>query len=186
MERRRHVQGADGPRHDGATGHQNAFAAWAPAIADVLRETDALLVASGVDCLRHLPEDVQTSVIQVEWTWDLGDVARLQNQFDVMLAPCADTDFYRHKSDLRVLEGWAGGAVPVAGSVTYGDTVVHGENGYVADGAEDVYDALMALVGDKYLRRRLAKSGKDYVLRGRTIQKMAPRWRAALTNWENA
>lgn len=163
------------------TGHREAFTPWIDPLSDVLRETGSILLLVGSDYRALFPEDVRSKIIFSAWL-EIEHLAEVQSSFDVMLAPTLDTDFYKQKSDIRVLESWAAGAVPVVGpDGPYAKLVNSGTNGYVCNDVENVYDAIKTAVEDKYIRRRLVTAGQKWLYANRTPSQMTQRWKDSVT-----
>jgi O-antigen biosynthesis protein len=100
--------------------------------------------------------------------------------FDVALAPAAPSAFFTAKSDLRYLEAAALGLPVVADPAVY-PSVVDGETGLHATTPDDAREALLALVDDAGLRRRLGTAARAYVERERAMPVAARRWERALS-----
>lgn len=82
----------------------------------------------------------------------------------VYLAPLAPVEFNKSKSPLRILEGWALCACPVATDFgEYGTTVVAGENGRLVTDTESWYSALKRVIDDPEYRVTMAMAGRRRV-----------------------
>jgi len=79
--------------------------------------------------------------------------------FDIALAPLADNNFNRAKSNLRVLEYWAAGYPVIASPVEPYKFIREGVDGYLAMEENEWFDRLELLVKDKYVRNALANKG---------------------------
>ena len=164
----------------GSIGHEAAFREVVPALERVLAENAHVrFVSMGEDLGVLLNERFADRVLRLGYT-PFPDHPKVISQFHVSLGPCLDDDFYRSKSDLRLLESWASGGVFVGGRATYGGSVEHGVDGFVCDNADDYYSALTLLVNDDALRLRVSFAGRDRLLRDRTIGRVAPLWREAI------
>lgn len=82
---------------------------------------------------------------------------------DVYLCPLAEVDFNLSKSNLRIMEAWTLGAVPVASPVGEYCEIRHGIDGLLADTTEKWVAAVSRLVTDHQFRLSLALSGRKRV-----------------------
>jgi glycosyltransferase involved in cell wall biosynthesis len=98
---------------------------------------------------------------------------------DVALAPTDGSRAFRAKSDLRFLEYSAVGAATVGDPRLYG-TIEDGVTGLHARTASEVREAILALVDDAALRRRLADAAQAYVRAERTADATSAGWAAVL------
>jgi glycosyltransferase involved in cell wall biosynthesis len=98
---------------------------------------------------------------------------------DIGLAPTDGSRAFRAKSDLRFLEYSAVGAATVGDPRLY-DTIEDGVTGLHARSATEVRDALIALIDDVALRRRLADAAQAYVREQRTADATSADWAAVL------
>jgi glycosyltransferase involved in cell wall biosynthesis len=98
---------------------------------------------------------------------------------DIGLAPTDGSRAFRAKSDLRFLEYAAVGAATVGDPRLYG-TIEHTVTGLHAQSAADAHAAMLALVDDAALRRRLATAAGNYVRTERAADVTAADWAAAL------
>jgi glycosyltransferase involved in cell wall biosynthesis len=99
--------------------------------------------------------------------------------FDIALAPTDGSRAFRAKSDLRFLEAAAVGAAVVGDPRLYG-TIQDGVTGLHARTPTEARDAILALVDDAALRRRLGDAAQAYVREQRSMQVMAGQWADAL------
>lgn len=82
----------------------------------------------------------------------------------VYLAPLAPVEFNKSKSALRIMEGWALCACPVATDFgEYGATVVPGKDGRLVTGTESWYSALKRVIDDPEYRVTMAMTGRGRV-----------------------
>jgi SAM-dependent methyltransferase len=102
---------------------------------------------------------------------------------DVALLPLADTPFNRHKSDLKLIESCAAGAVPICSPVVYDAQAEHHEIAVFASSPEDWRAALVKLCRDpSELKQRRAK-GRLYVASRRMHGAMSAGREAVYRDW---
>ena len=165
----------------GGTGHERAVRPWLPAIADVLEaRSRARFRSVGQPFGRRLAERFGDRASAVPFT-ALDTYPAAMAAFDVALAPAAPSAFFSAKSDLRFLEAAALGVPVVADPAVY-PAVAHGETGLHASTAEEARKAMLALVDDHELRRRLGAAARAYVERERSSAVAAQAWADALKN----
>ena len=164
----------------GGTGHERAMRPWLPVIADVLEaRPQARFRSVGQPFGARLAERFGARATAVPFT-ALDTYPAAMAAFDVVLAPAAPSAFFSAKSDLRFLEAAALGLPVVADPAVY-PSVVHGETGLHAATPHEARDALLALVDDPALRRRLGDAARAYVERERAMPGAAGAWQRALT-----
>ncbi|MCR9070697.1 MAG: methyltransferase domain-containing protein [Alphaproteobacteria bacterium] len=88
----------------------------------------------------------------------------LLEKADIALLPLKDTPSNRLKSNLKFLEAAAAGAVTLAGTTIYADTVEHGRTGYLFD-TPDALETLLESLDDRDALERVRKAAHDYVQR---------------------
>ena len=98
---------------------------------------------------------------------------------DIALAPTDGSRAFRAKSDLRFLEYAAVGAATVGDPRLYG-TIEHGATGLHARTPTEVRDAILTLVDDAALRRRIGDAARAYVRGERTADVTAADWATVL------
>lgn len=179
------------PRHktktivgwSGSYGHEEAVAAVAPALLELLDSRDDFAMASvGVPISRYFPERIRHRF------HDIGFVPSAKHpgiltQFHINIGPTLETDFYRAKSDLRALEAFASDSTFIGGATTYMDTMVQADAGWSCSSEDPTSLAhVLSMVLDErpvnIMRDR--KAGLRYVREERTIQSVAPLWREAI------
>jgi glycosyltransferase involved in cell wall biosynthesis len=99
--------------------------------------------------------------------------------FDIALAPTDGSRAFRAKSDLRFLEAAAVGAAVVGDPRLYG-TIEDGVTGLHAQTPTEARDAILRLVDDAGLRRRIGAAGQTYVREQRSIDVTCADWAATL------
>ncbi|MBY0431346.1 MAG: glycosyltransferase [Rhodospirillales bacterium] len=82
---------------------------------------------------------------------------------DINLMPLEDRAFTRMKSDIKFIESAAMGAVALASSTVYAATLKDGETGMLFHSPEEMQAALLRLIDDAPLRRRIAGQAYAYV-----------------------
>lgn len=99
--------------------------------------------------------------------------------FDIGLAPLADTPFNRCKSHIKALEYMALGIPVIATDCpAYADLVVDGVTGYLVRSEDEWAARLRDLLNDDQLRAEMGAKGRQ-VAAGWTIQQGWKRWRDA-------
>jgi glycosyltransferase involved in cell wall biosynthesis len=112
------------------------------------------------------------------WQQNVWDAYRAVD-FDIALAPLADTPFCQTKSHIRALEAMAMGIPVVASDVpAYRDLVVDGVTGFLCRSDGDWKRRLSELINDAELRGQMGAKGRE-VAAGWTIQEHWTRWRDA-------
>lgn len=100
----------------------------------------------------------------------------LLHQFDIVLAPLADTPFARAKSNIRCMTAGLVGAPVVASPVgAYRDYVEDGVNGYLCETPAEWHAALRTLVADPTLRRAMGARNRERA-REFAIARHVERW----------
>lgn len=82
---------------------------------------------------------------------------------DICLMPLEDNLFNRMKSDLKLVEAAASGAIPVASPVVYSQTAGHEDFSIICPTPDDFAGAIKVLVKDPERRQKLQQAGRDYV-----------------------
>jgi len=94
--------------------------------------------------------------------------------FDVSVMPLIDSPYTRGKCALKALESMAMKIPVVASGVGENNYVItHGENGFLANTAEEWIGCIEELIIDETKRRRIAENGSAAVSRGYTIPAVA-------------
>lgn len=88
---------------------------------------------------------------------------------DVALLPLGDSRFNRSKSDLKFVECASRGAVALASTTVYGDSIVDGETGLLYRTPDEFEARLDRLLADSGLRSALARAAHDWVGRHRRL-----------------
>lgn len=142
----------------------------------------AAMMASLRDCLEDLSQAVSVTVVHDQAFFDaLGpSVAKTFHptlpyehylkalaDSDIALLPLDDTAFNRLKSDLKLIECCAAGAVPICSPTVYLDDTSHAEIALFAKSPDDWCSALRSLVGDLGRLSTLRAAGRRYVVEKR-------------------
>ncbi len=99
--------------------------------------------------------------------------------FDIGLAPLADSQFNRCKSHIRALEYMALGIPVLASDVpAYRDLVVDGVTGYLVNTPDEWADRLTELIEDESMRDEMGAKGRD-VASQHVIQRGWKNWQSA-------
>lgn len=109
---------------------------------------------------------------------DLWLYPRYVRAFDIGLAPAADHDFFRAKSELRFYENSAAGVAGIYSPVTYGvEAAAFG--GVMAD-SPDEWRAGLELLSDKVERDERARAAGEYVRSNVDMEVRVSEWETAL------
>ena len=79
---------------------------------------------------------------------------------ELSFMPLADTAFNRCKSDLKFLEAAAHRVAAVASPTVYGETIRHGENGFLVPDGDALHAVVRALVAEPGRARRAAETAR--------------------------
>lgn len=103
--------------------------------------------------------------------WTLEGELEFFADFDIGIMPLRDSPFARGKCAFKIIQYMAAG-IPVVASPVGGnlDVVREGENGFLADSAEDWMRALAALLDDPRLRRTMGEAGRRTVREGFSLE----------------
>ena len=164
----------------GGIGHKASLARWEPAIRGALRaRPEARFVSVG-----HRAADAVVDEFGAERALALP-AAKIEvypasmTLFDVAIAPSAENNLFRGKSDLRWLEASALKLPLVAHPDVYPE-IEDGVTGVHARTPAEVEAALVRLIDDQELRERIGTQAYDYVAEHRRIDVAAERWRDVL------
>jgi glycosyltransferase involved in cell wall biosynthesis len=114
-----------------------------------------------------------------EWCGEteVSDLAEI----DVGVYPLPDEEWVLGKSGLKLLQYMGMGLPAVAERVgTNMEIVEHGVNGFLARGPEEWHRAILSLVRDPELRRRVGRAGRETVEARYSLRVNAPAYREAL------
>lgn len=112
------------------------------------------------------------------WQQDIFDYYRTVD-FDIGIAPLADTVFNRSKSAIKAIEYGALGIPVIASDVgPYRDYVIDGKTGYLIRSKHEWGKRLYELVHDEGMRAEMGAAAKEEAARW-TIQRGWPEWERA-------
>lgn len=110
----------------------------------------------------------------VEWSEE-SEIAEVQGM-DIGIMPLIDAPFERGKCGYKLIQYMACGIPTVASPVGVNATIVEpGRNGFLATGEGEWRAALMELIDDLALRRRLGLEGRQKAVESFSLQSQAPR-----------
>jgi len=110
------------------------------------------------------------------WDYPIG----LKN-VDIACCSVAPTHFNRCKTPIKLWEFALAGAVSVVSPTLYGNVATDGVDALVAETATDWKAALLRLVDNAEMRRRLSKAQRRRVVTEHALEQHAPEWPRAWT-----
>jgi glycosyltransferase involved in cell wall biosynthesis len=165
----------------GGVGHKGSLARWEPALRAVLRaRPQARFVSVGHAAAAQYVEEFGPERAVALPTAGIEVYPASMTLFDVSIAPSAENNQFRGKSDLRWLEASATGIPLVAHPDVYPD-IENGETGVHASTPEEVEAALLRLIDDEAERERIGRTAHEHVATHRRIEIAAESWRDVLT-----
>jgi glycosyltransferase involved in cell wall biosynthesis len=106
---------------------------------------------------------------------EMTEVSQIQ-KMDVGIMPLADTPWARGKCGYKLIQYMACGLPVVASPVGVNSEIVeHGVNGFLADSEAEWREALVRLLRDPDLRRRMGAEGRRKVESEYSLQVWGPR-----------
>jgi glycosyltransferase involved in cell wall biosynthesis len=176
------------PAHSGVTigwaggvGHKASLARWEPALRAVLRaRPEARFVSVGHFAAEAYVEEFGRERVHSWPTAGIEVYPATMTLFDLAIAPSAENNQFRGKSDLRWLEASAVGIPLVAHPDVYPD-IEDGVTGVHAATVEDVEAALLRLIDNPSERERIGANAHEHVAGHRRIELAARAWREVLT-----
>lgn len=112
----------------------------------------------------------------VPWIQDFVAYQQTLLNYDIGLAPLFPNRFNRSKSDIKVLEYWAAGVVPIVSDLDpYNGTINNGVDGFLCRNDQDWSKYIKLLVDDADLREEMRQAGYERA-RERTIAEHAQEW----------
>jgi glycosyltransferase involved in cell wall biosynthesis len=164
----------------GGVGHKASLERWQPALRSVLRaRPEVRFMSAGYRAANeYVAEFGPERAIAVP-------PARLEvypatlSLFDIAIAPSAENNLFRGKSDLRWLEASAAGIPLIAHPDVYPE-IEDGVTGVHARTPAEVEAALLSLIDDRERRERIGAQAHAYIKEHRRSQVAAERWRDVL------
>lgn len=148
----------------GSLTHNEDFALIVPALAEVFSARPMVrLTVTGVS---GLPEELKpfSSRIDLVPNVDWRELPKLYASIDVNLAPLVDTLFNRAKSENKWMEAALVEVPTVASDVgAFAEVITSGKTGILCDSTEEWVSALLSLVDDSALRRRIGETARALV-----------------------
>jgi glycosyltransferase involved in cell wall biosynthesis len=164
----------------GGVGHKASLARWESAIRNVLRaRPEARFVSVGHRAADLFVDEFGVGRVKALPTAGIEVYPASMTLFDVSIAPSAENNQFRGKSDLRWLEASAVGIPLVAHPDVYPD-IEDGETGVHASTPDEVEAALLRLIDDTAERERIGATAHAYVSEHRRIEVAAGSWRDVL------
>jgi glycosyltransferase involved in cell wall biosynthesis len=165
----------------GGIGHKASLARWEPAIRSVLRARPDIRFASvGHPFADELvPEFGPERALAIPSS-RLEVYPASMTLFDIAIAPSAENNLFRGKSDLRWLEASALGVPLVAHPDVYPE-IEDGVTGVHARTPAEVEAALLRLADDAALRERIGATAYAHVAEHRRAEVTAEQWRAVFS-----
>ncbi len=153
----------------GSRTHQRDFRRVLPGLLKVLREFPETVFVTFPDAflLHEFPElEAMGDRIEGRSMVPVPELIQEYARFDINLAPVETGNrFCEAKSELKYFEAALVGTPTIASPVRpFRDAIRPGENGLLADSEEEWTSALLSLVADADLRRRLADRASEEVL----------------------
>ncbi|HWK29036.1 MAG TPA: glycosyltransferase [Solirubrobacter sp.] len=164
----------------GGVGHKASLARWEPALRAVLRARDQVRFVSvghGAAAVYH--EEFGTERAIGLPATKIETYPASMTVFDIAIAPSAENNLFRGKSDLRWLEASALSLPLVAHPDVYPE-IEDGVTGVHARTPAEAEAALLELVDDRERRDRIGRQAYEYVAEHRRIEVAAQRWRDVL------
>jgi len=148
----------------GSLTHNEDFALIVPALAEVFSARPAVrLTVTGVS---GLPEELKplSNRIDLLPNVDWRELPKLYASVDVNLAPLVDTLFNRAKSENKWTEAALVGVPTVASDVgAFAEVIISGKTGILCESTEEWVSALLSLVDDSALLRRIGEAAHALV-----------------------
>lgn len=132
-------------------------------------------VAVGADeeSLRKLPVE--------SWPWTEDTEVKSIQAFDIGIMPLADSPWERGKCGYKLIQYMACGVPIVASPVGVNRQIVeHGVNGFLANDVNEWVKALLVLLKDNALRKKMGGRGRALVEKKFSLQVQAPRLESLL------
>jgi len=110
-----------------------------------------------------------------------------KQKFDIGVAPLADNNFNRGKSNLRWLEYSAMKVPTVASNLPHFQTsIVHGKTGYIASTQEQWEHYLTLLIQDAELRKEIGNNAYEEVKNNWSLKSLGKKYQDVIKEFHNA
>jgi glycosyltransferase involved in cell wall biosynthesis len=164
----------------GGVGHKASLERWEPALRSVLRSRpEARFMSAGYWAAAEYREEFGPERAIAVPPAKLEVYPATLSLFDIAIAPSAENNLFRGKSDLRWLEASAAGIPLIAHPDVYPE-IEDGVTGVHARTPAEVEAALIDLIDDRERRERIGAQARAYVTEHRRVQVSAERWRDVL------
>ena len=105
------------------------------------------------------------------YKWIHDKFPSFMDEADIMVVPLIDNKYNRAKSDIKYLEIASAGKPGVFSNTRpYSDTIIHGENGYLAESSQDWYTSLCELIESKEKREAVGMKAYADIVDHRLVQ----------------
>ena len=164
----------------GGIGHKASLARWEAPVRNVMRaRPETRFVSVGYGAATPFIEEFGLERAMPYPGAKIEVYPATMALFDIAIAPSAENNLFRGKSDLRWLEASALSIPLVAHPEVYPE-IEDGVTGLHASTPAEVEAALQRLIDDPELRERIGRQAHEKVAQERRIEVMAENWRAVL------
>jgi len=146
-----------------------------PALDKILEEYEhvKLLIAGYLRLPDWFLEKHSKQVILIPYTTDIKSYYNILSSADINLAVLYNGVFEGCKSEVKWIEaGCFGIPSVVSNTENYRDIIKHGEDGFIANGPDDFYLYIKALIESPELRYKIGKNAYDRILREYSLATM--------------
>ena len=149
----------------GSGGHREDIRWVAPVLCEILqRHPQVTCAIMGQTEVHAMFKTAPQERLQLLLPGSLEAYQQFLGRLDIGIAPLLPTGFNQCRSDVKYLEYAAAGAVPVCSRAEpYAQTVVHGSNGMLFDGLQELRSTLETLIENATLRQKLRANALHYV-----------------------
>jgi len=131
-------------------------------------EVRFVAVGAGLEVLKELPVE--------SWPWSEASEVDSLRRFDIGIMPLVDRPWMRYKCGYKLIQYMACSLPVVASPIGVNNTIVtHGVNGFLAQGDAQWRRALLTLLENARLRRKMGRRGREKVEAWYSLQVQAPR-----------
>jgi glycosyltransferase involved in cell wall biosynthesis len=164
----------------GGVGHKASLARWDAPLRNVLRaRPETRFVSVGYGAAGAFIDEFGVERAMPYPGTKIETYPATMTLFDIAIAPSAENNLFRGKSDLRWLEASAMGIPLVAHPDVYPE-IEDGVTGLHARTPAEVEAALLRLIDDPELRERIGRQAHETVAETRRIEVVADNWRRVL------